>query len=158
MSASNYRIVDEPAPGGLARFVVDPFWPLLATMMASSLLGYAWLIFNSFAVGSPTRGREIAYCVAGVVGAVIVLVGGGIAYENGWITETQVRYLALPVIACKLLAAYLVCFSQQRALELFEYFGGEKQNGVVGLIIAIVIVRVVLGPLLAKSSWALLLI
>jgi hypothetical protein len=158
MSASNYRIVDEPAPGLLSRFVVDPFWPLLATMMASSLLGYAWLIFNSFALGSPTRGREIAYCVGGVIGAVAVLVGGGMAFENGWITEAQVRYLALPVIACKLLAAYLVCFSQQRALELFEYFGGEKQNGIAGLIVSIMLVRVVLGPVLAKSSWALLLI
>ena len=56
---SSYRLPDEPKPGRLERLVTDPIWPLFATMLAGAWLGLPWFAFNAFALGSPTRWREL---------------------------------------------------------------------------------------------------
>lgn len=157
MSTARYKIMDEPAPGGLARLIVDPFWPLLACMMVGTLPGLAWLAFNGFALGSPTRARELMYCIAGVVGALLVFGFGGYAVAGHLLSTAQARYVLLLAIVIKLGFGYLACFMQQRAMELHEYYGGGKANGLVILIGAMFLTNL-LPKTMTESplSWLLL--
>jgi len=76
MTASRYRIVDEPAPSALGRFAVNPFWIVIAGMVGPSLLigtlkepqllVLLWFGFNSVALGSPTRRAELLWIAAGM--------------------------------------------------------------------------------------------
>jgi len=137
MSTARYKIMDEPAPGGLARLIVEPFWPLLACMMVGTLPGLAWLAFNGFALGSPSRMRELLLCLAGLAGALLIYGFGAMAIEGQLLSAAQVRYLMLLAIVIKLGFGYMACFMQQRAMELHEYYGGGKANGLLILVGAI---------------------
>ena len=68
-ASQRYRIMDEPSPSSVARWAVKPFWPLLATMMAGTWLGAPWFVFNGFALGSPTRRREIVLALVALLGS-----------------------------------------------------------------------------------------
>lgn len=75
MAEGIYRIIDEPQPSGLGRVIVNPFWIVIAAMVAPSilrgvlpqpqLLMLLWFGLNSFALHSPTRRAEVAWIVAG---------------------------------------------------------------------------------------------
>lgn len=76
MAAGGYRIIDEPAPSALARYIANPFLMMIVAMVAPAFLAQAidypqlpvlaWFAFNSFALGSPTRLREMIWIGAGV--------------------------------------------------------------------------------------------
>ena len=65
-----YRIVDEPRPTRLSRLVINPFYVLLLSMIFMIIVGPVWLLFNSFAMGSPRARRELLV----VIGSVVVFV------------------------------------------------------------------------------------
>jgi len=77
VATGGYRIIDEPVPSALSRFIANPFLMMIVAMVAPPflaqtipyphLLVLAWFAFNSFALGSPTRAREIAWIIAGCV-------------------------------------------------------------------------------------------
>jgi hypothetical protein len=66
-----YRILDEPTLSPLASFAVNPMWIVLATILLQPL-AWAWFLFNSFALGSPTRRREVLSVAIGL-GLLVVL-------------------------------------------------------------------------------------
>jgi hypothetical protein len=76
MAAGSYRIVDEPAPSAFGRLAVNPFWIVIAGMVAPSLLlgivpepqlpVLLWFGFNSIALSSPTRRAELLWIAAGM--------------------------------------------------------------------------------------------
>ena len=66
MAVNRYRIADEPAPGSLAVVATSPLWPFIAVMLGGVWLSWTWFAVNSFAVGSPSRRREIIWIVAGL--------------------------------------------------------------------------------------------
>jgi hypothetical protein len=72
MPGASYRIIDEPKPSPLNRFAVNPVWIVLASFI---LQPYAWIwfLFNSFALGSPTRVKEVVWAAAGL--GLIALLG-----------------------------------------------------------------------------------
>ncbi|MBI2307633.1 MAG: hypothetical protein HYU78_10060 [Rhodocyclales bacterium] len=152
MSRARYQIADEPMPSTLSRFVVDPFWPVLACMVVGGIPGLAWLAFNGFALGSPTRVRELSTCLAGVFGALLVLVLVGIGKDAGMISAHAAKYLVLLALVSKLGFAYMAGFLQQRALELHEHYGGSKANGVIPLLFAVFLLRPAVASALAGSS------
>lgn len=154
MSSPPYQIIDEPAPGRMARFIVDPTWPLLACMMAGGLPGLLWLVFNAFALGSPTRLRESFLCFLGVVGALLIYVSIDMASDAGLISREVVSYIVLLAIICKLGFAYMACFLQQRAMEIHNYYGGGKQNGLIPLLVAVFLLRPTVAAL--TKDWPLL--
>src|SRR5690606_15917739 len=47
----SYRIEDEPGSSALERAIVDPRWPLLASMFAGGWLAFPWFVVNAFALG-----------------------------------------------------------------------------------------------------------
>lgn len=141
MNTRRYKIIDEPMPGGLQRWIVDPIWPLLACMMVGALPGLAWLVFNSFALGSPTRIRESLLCIAGLVGVVLVTASTNSAVGSQLLSSALARYALLLAVAWKLCCAYMACFLQQRALELHQYYGGRKANGLLVLMAGLFLPR-----------------
>jgi len=145
---ARYRLPDEPLPSGLARFAVDPMWPLLALMLAGSGIGLAWFAFNSAALGSPTRTREWLYAVAALVGSALLLLLLGIAASQAWLDPRQLRYAALSLLAFKITLAYLIYMLQLRPHELWTYHGGESANGLPALAVLGLLAR----PMLANDS------
>ncbi|HEX5756385.1 MAG TPA: hypothetical protein VFY12_08535 [Arenimonas sp.] len=148
MNRARYRLPDEPQPSSAAKLVVDPFWPLLATMLAGAWLGLPWLAINGYLLGSPTRLKEATLCAVAVAGALVIFFGITYAAEVGWLGEGGARYALLAIIAWKLVCVYGAVILQTRALELYEYFGGAKSNGVIALLLGMLGLRqIVLGSL-----------
>ena len=119
----SYTIPDEPRPSPWNHLVVRPNAPLLASMLCGAWLAWPWFAFNAIAMGSPTRRREIAMCVAGVAGTAVL---GALALAVwGPDTPPWVIELALLAIATwKLGMAYAVSTVQSRTFEVYVHYGG----------------------------------
>jgi hypothetical protein len=121
-----YRIEDEPRPGGLARFAVAPFWPLLALMMGGLWLGLPWFVLNSIAVGSPTKVREWIWAGVGAVGSVVIGLALISLLNNGYLsTQAEVQYALLVLVVWKLTIGYVLFTMQNATIELYQYYGGQ---------------------------------
>lgn len=130
---ATYQIADEPAPGNLARFAVNPVFPLLALMLGGVWLAWPWLAFNSIAVGSPTRRAELAWLVGGVLAFCVISVAILWSYAAGLISDTGVPYALLVLVVAKIAVGYAVYVLQSRTIEIYEYFGGVLKNGIWGV-------------------------
>ena len=127
--AATYRIPDEPIGGETRGWIIEPFWPLLATMLAGAWLGAALFAVNAWFLRGPHWQREIALCAAMLIGAGALQVLAAGAGEAGLISQGAVEYALLSVIAWKLCTAYWLFFLQQNGFALYQYFGGKVQNG-----------------------------
>ena len=84
-----YQIADEPIETQLRAYVVRPHVPLLALALGGTWLAWPWFAFNAIAMGSPTRRKEVALCIAafaitGVLAAIVIaLVDAGVLPETG---------------------------------------------------------------------------
>lgn len=135
MRAGSYAILDEPKPGGLARLVVNPFWPLLAGMMAGWWLAGPWFILNAFAIGSATRKSETWLVFGSVVAAFAFAFAVGFALTLYPIDNRLVfPYLRIALDVIKLGFAYVVWMMQSRSIALYTYYGGLVRNGALPLI------------------------
>ena len=133
---SGYQIADEPAPSTLARFAVNPLYPMLAAMLAGVWFAWPWFAFNSFAIGSPTRRAELAWLVAGLIlppaiGSALILARGA-----ELLPASAGPYIGLAVIVAKLVVVYAVFLLQSRTIEIYEYYGGKLVNGIWPLLAA----------------------
>jgi hypothetical protein len=135
MAATAYRLPDEPLPSGLAKWAVDPLWPLLGVMFGGNGLGMAWFVFNGLALGSPTRGREWTVVAANLVGCLAVAIAASVLRGNGLLAKDEVAYVLLLAVTIKLVAAYALYMMQARCFELWEYFGGRARNGLAVVIV-----------------------
>lgn len=152
--SARYRLPDEPMPGGLSRYAVDPMWPLLALMLAGNGFGLMWFAFNGTALGSPSRAREWLYIGTSVLGSAMLIFLLAMSSTNGWLEGSALRYAGLSLIALKLVCGYSLYLSQQRSCELWEHFGGKPANGLPVVILLALFGRKLLGsaslpPLLA---------
>lgn len=145
MPHDGYRIADEPKPGALQHLVVDPLWPFLAIMFGGAWLSWPWFIFNGFAVGSPSRRRELAIALGGFVasaGALFVLF---YAVGIGWLPTGGLPYGLLVVVVVKLAVTYWLHVLQASTFEIYTYYGGAVRSGVIVLVAAYFLNRAV-GP------------
>ena len=131
--AEAYRIQDEPAPGTLARFALNPFWPFLAVMFGGLWLSWPLFALNSLAIGSATRRRELLLLGGGFLTVTAAAFGVFALAEEGSIGPDQVVYWQLGLIVLKLIVTYRVHMLQARSFELYEYFGGASRNGMLVL-------------------------
>ena len=142
MSQDVYRIEDEPRPGPLAQWAVNPVWPLLAMMFAGTWLGYAWFAFNGIAVGSPTLRRELAIIAVGLAGAFAIVVAIGWAATSGLLPRGMpVEFALLGLIVWKLGIAYWLHVLQGATIEIHEHYGGKLRNGLPVVIVAAFFLR-----------------
>jgi hypothetical protein len=133
---SGYQIADEPAPSTLARFAVNPLYPMLAAMLAGVWFAWPWFAFNSFAVGSPTRRAELAWLAAGLILPPAIGAGLLAARGAGLLPASAGPYIGLAVIVAKLVVVYAVFLLQSRTIEIYEYYGGKLVNGLWPLLAA----------------------
>jgi hypothetical protein len=133
---SGYQIADEPAPSTLARYAVNPLYPMLAAMLAGVWFAWPWFAFNSFAVGSPTRRAELAWLAAGLI--LPPAIGSALILGRGaeLLPASAGPYIGLVVVVAKLVVVYAVFLLQSRTIEIYEYYGGKLVNGVWPLIAA----------------------
>lgn len=136
MSAATYELIDEPRPGALAKLAVKPIWPLLAVMLGGAWISWPWFVLNGFAVGSPTRRRELLWALAGPAGCFALIVLLGALGSREIVGGLGLRYLAISIVVYKLYVTYMLFSLQSRSFSLYEYFGGPVQNGVLPLVAA----------------------
>ncbi|HJU40121.1 MAG TPA: hypothetical protein VJ724_11155 [Tahibacter sp.] len=157
MSAQRYQLPDEPRPGALAQTAVDPMWPMFAFILVGAWMGYAWFALNAFALGSPTRNRELGLIGAALAGSALAFVGLVGAYESGWLDQGSLKYALLVVVAIKLACAYGIAVMQSRVFELFTYFGGVGKNGAVVLILGVLVLKKEVGTMLSGGLLGVIL-
>ena len=153
--AGNYRILDEPQPGGLSSIAVSPVWPLFAYMFGGAWFAWMWFAINGFAIGSPTRFRELSFACIGFLGVIAIAVLLGCMKAAELLPQEMIVYGLLVVTLWKLGICYWLYALQNRSFTLYQYFGGTVRSG-----IAVVIVGYLLGPAVIKLStnglWRLL--
>ncbi len=132
----SYRIEDEPRPGGLARWAVNPVWPLFVVMFGGAAWSWSWFVLNGFALGSPTRKRETVWAVSGAIGNVVLVAGILVIASSGLIEQLGVRYTLVGLTVWKLAVSYRLFMLQSRTFHLFEYFGGQARNGMLVVFVA----------------------
>ena len=125
----SYVIPDEARPGAWRNYVVRPSAPLLASMLAGAWMAWPWFAFNSIALGSPTRRRELLMCAAAFAGTAVLAVVLVELVRGGWLTtDTEVRLGLLVISSWKLLMAYWIDLVQSRTFHVYEYYGGPVRN------------------------------
>ena len=130
MNTDSYRIGDEPSPGALSAIAVNPFWPFVAIMFGGAWLSWSWFLLNSAAVGSPTRTREYAWILAGIIGSAILTFFVLVLAAQDAIKEEHIKYALLIVTTWKLGVTYALYSLQNHTIDLYEYYGGKLANGI----------------------------
>ena len=143
---ARYRIPDEPLPSGLARHAVSPIWPLLAVMFAGFAAGMAWFAFNLHALGSPSRLRQWALIVAGLLGAPLYALAVFAAADGGHLGDTAMRYALLGVPVLKIALAYALLLHQLPLAELLEYYERPLKNGMPALLMLGILAHALIDP------------
>jgi hypothetical protein len=147
MAAARYHIPDEPLPTDLARFAVNPQWPMFAQMLAGSWLAIPWFVFNGLALGSPTRNREMLLAALSIAGVGALVFGLDYAQQIRLLDGVWLRIAALSIIVLKIGVAYALYFSQARVFEIWRYYGGMPKSG-----LAVVLLGSYFGPQLLAAA------
>lgn len=140
LARGTYRIADEPIPGKLSRWVVNPLFPLLGGMLGGFGAGLLWFVVNGLGMGSATLRREVVVALAalsvvaaGVIAAQLTLADGAGA--------TTIKLTLLGFQLVKLGALYALQFMQTRSFALHHYFGGQVANG-IPLVVILTLARI----------------
>jgi hypothetical protein len=148
--AERYAIIDEPAPGRFAQLAVSPTFPMFAFMLGGAWIGWLWFAINGYAFGSAARGKEL------LVAALSPLLALGLFFALAWavdgqlLSERAAPYAGLVIVLAKMASMYWLFNSQVRSFALYEYFGGQKRNGVGVLFVAAAFGRQLLADV---PSW-----
>jgi hypothetical protein len=153
---ATYRIQDEPSPSGLGHLIVNPLFPLLSIMFAGAWLALPWFVFNSFALGSPTRRKELALAVAGPLGMLGLALALGVASQVLELPKASLPYLQVLLIVWKLAVAYWLFDLQKRSFALHEYYDGLVRNGLPVMIAGLLLRGSVLKAFGGAGWWALI--
>jgi len=119
-----YQIVDEPSPGPLARFAVQPMLPFLAFMIVP-WAGIPFFLFNTLALKGRTWVREILLLsIASVLrfgiphSVAVWMVGQGVPVN--WM-----GYIAVLPLAASLWLGYRVFHDQSVTHQMRAFFAPE---------------------------------
>ena len=127
--AGEYKILDEPEPSTLAQYAVDPYWPLLATMLGGSWIGLPWYAFNAHAIGSATKRSELTWAIASPLVSVAVAFVAFTAVELLGLPSRSYAYVFAGLIAIKLYFAYRIHFHQAKSHAIHEHYQGSSKSG-----------------------------
>jgi hypothetical protein len=155
MAQAAYKLPDEPSPGILQNLVVNPLWPLLAIMFAGAWLSLPWFVFNAFAIGSPTRTRELLIAVAGWLGIFLLAVAVLKCFEVLALADSHLKYGLQLVVIAKLGVAYWLYFLQSRTFEIYEHFNGRVRNGLLVVIAGAMFLRKDILSLVDNILWVI---
>jgi len=124
-----YAIADEPLDTSWRNLVVHPSGPVLAELLCGSWLALPWFVFNAYALGSPTRRKELALCgvqlgVTIVLGALLLWLVDSRVIES----RTIIQLSLLGIVAWKLGIAYAISVVQGRVFAVHELYGGAARS------------------------------
>lgn len=142
----SYQIADEPIPTTLNQYAVRPSLPLFSVMVAGTWLAWPWFAFNAFALGSPTKKKELALVGLAFGGTallavlVVALVRAGILPPG-----IPTRLAVLGIVTFKLTMSYYIAVVQERTFHVYEYYGGSVRNATIVLTLAYYLRPLVLG-------------
>jgi hypothetical protein len=131
-----YRVIDEPRPGRLARFAVDPMWPLLAFMLGGPFFSWTWSLLNSFALNGAAALRERLLAAGGFVTYCAVLFALVALDERGLTGDLDTAYVQLLLTVVSLAFCYGIFALQRDAFEIHEYFEGHVAQPWLALAVA----------------------
>jgi hypothetical protein len=124
-----YQIADEPIETSLRAYVVRPSTPLLAIMLCGAWLAWPWFAFNAIAMGSPTRRKEIALCVAAFAGTALLAALVIALARSGVLPPGAPEKIGLLVVRTfKLTITYYISTVQDRTFHVYEYYGGPVRG------------------------------
>jgi hypothetical protein len=155
MAQAAYKLPDEPSPGILQNLVVNPMWPLLAIMFVGAWLALPWFVFNAFAIGSPTRIKELLITVAGWLGIFLLAVAVVKCFEALALADSNLKYGFQLVVIAKLGVAYWLYFLQSRTFEIYEHFNGMVRNGLLPVIVGTMFLRKDILSLVDNVVWVM---
>lgn len=141
----SYQIADEPQESSLSAYVVRPDAPLLAMMLCGAWLAWPWFAFNSIALGSPTKRKEIGLCIVAVAGTAVLAAITIALWRAGIVRGTSLRFALLGITTWKLTLAYYICVIQSRTFHVYEYYGGAVRSSRKVLGVGTFVRRLVLG-------------
>jgi hypothetical protein len=154
-AGASYHIVDEPAPAGLDQVIVNPMWPLFASMFAGAWLSYPWFVLNAFALGGRRRFGDLAIALGGLLGSAALVLLTSLLASRSVLDERSLAYVKLLPIGVKLTVVYVLFMRQEQTYGLYTYFGGATRNAALIVIAGAFLRSHVLGPL--EPLWQLLL-
>lgn len=131
-----YRIVDEPAPAALERVIVNPIWPLFASMFAGAWLAYPWFVLNSFALGGARRFADLGIAVFGLLLTAGTLFGVEALAAAAVLDPRSLPYAALVPVGLRLVVFYVLFTRQEQPFGLYTYFGGTPKNAMLVVVAA----------------------
>ncbi len=132
---AKYEILDEPKPASYSHLASNPLWIFLATMLGGVWLGWTWSAFNSFAIGSAAKKKELSLIALGLVGCLALTAFGDFLLGEGYLEASQIKYAFTVLIVWKLSISYRLHLLQEPSFQLFEYFGGTPKNGLLLLFV-----------------------
>ena len=135
MKPKGYDLADEPDRNRFNQWTVRPVFCLLAVMLGGAWLAWPWYAFNSIALGSPTRRKELLWVAGGLLGTCALAVSIVWAMESGRMSVEMLRYAIILISVVKLVAMYAIVSLQTRTFHVYEYYGGAIRNGVPLLIL-----------------------
>lgn len=119
------------------RPLFNAIWPLLGVMLAGVWLGYPWALYNTWAVDGEGRAAQ-AKTLFVSLGFILALSFGVVwLVEEEWMSIRVFRYVWTAVIVLKLWGPHRVFMTQNREVELREYFGATLRNGAIILVAGI---------------------
>lgn len=133
--SESYRILDEPTPSRISHLAVRPLWPLLAVMFGGAWAAWPWFALNGYAMGSPTRKKELLWVIGGFVGSAVIYTSLLNLFTRDVLDLTAIRYLLVGLIVWKLLVSYSLYMLQARTFAIYEHFGGIARNGLLAVIV-----------------------
>jgi hypothetical protein len=142
----SYVIADEPHETSWRHLVVHPNGPLLAEMLCGTWLALPWFIANSYALGSPTRRKELALCglqvaVTIVLGLVVLWLRDSHLIES----RTVLQICLLGIVTWKLAIAYAITRVQGAAYQVYELGGGNGRSPTLVIMSGLVLKDYVFG-------------
>lgn len=141
---AGYQIADEPTPGTLAKFAVNPIFPFLAIMFGGVWIAWPWLAFNGIAIGSPTLRKELAWLGFGLLGLFVLATGLLYLIGMGTLEGVGIQYAILCLTVGKLAAVYAVYVMQSHTIQIYEYYGGVLRNGIIVIVVLLFVDRALL--------------
>lgn len=139
MSHADYLIIDEPKARFSGRFVVNPVFILLASMVIPFIITlplygrfwmpFIWLLFNGFAMGSPSLKKEIFWgvLVCALIWAILFPIWD-IIHINLDDPKRFQPYIIIVLNAVLFTGLYMVTLTQNVPFEIFAYIKEQREN------------------------------
>ena len=134
----SYVLPDEPKGAIRPDLAVSALWPFLALMFIGPLPGFAWLAFNSWALGCRHAIRHTVIALISVpalgIAATLTLDAADV-FAGAEAIDMINRLLLVVIQAGGLVLAFWIMWDQNDAEEWRKMFGQRPRNGIAVFVV-----------------------